>query len=235
MPARSELWGVALLFAAACSGPPVAPLRDDAGVSSTNRSSSSSSSGSASGSAADAATGVEGDASDASSSSGSGEKDAGALADAGGPSDAAASGDGCTANLKCMPTAPSTGDFNADCVARVNQFRACVCLPPLARWDAGESCANQDSQFDYTQNTAHAGFQGKVCTPQGNAENECPSWPSTTQIVSGCMQQMFDEGPGTPYSAHGHFINMTNTSYKTVACGFYKSPDAGLWSVQNFQ
>jgi uncharacterized protein YkwD len=160
--------------------------------------------------------------------------DAGDATDAG-PTDAAASGDGCVADLQCMPTAPSTGDFNADCVARINQFRACVCLPPLARWDAGESCATQDSQYDYTQNTAHAGFEAKVCTPQGNAENECPSWGSTTQVVSGCMQQMFDEGPGQPYSAHGHYINMTNTSYKMVACGFYKSPDAGLWSVQNFQ
>ncbi len=38
---------------------------------------------------------------------------------------------GCTPDYACMPTAPDTGDYAADCVARVNQFRACVCLPPL--------------------------------------------------------------------------------------------------------
>lgn len=198
-------------FSTACSSPLVVAIHDDAGGASTGTTSAGSSS------------------TDSSSTSNTSNDAGTTLSDAstggtmdGAPNDAAASGDGCIANLQCMPTAPSTGDFNADCVARVNQFSACVCLPPLARWDAGESCANQDSQYDFTQNTAHAGFTGKVCTPQGNAENECPAWPSTTQIVS------------EPYSAHGHFINMTNTSYKMVACGFYKS-DGGFWSVQNFQ
>jgi hypothetical protein len=46
---------------------------------------------------------------------------------------------------------------------------------------------------------------------------------------------MWDEGPGEPYSAHGHYINMTNSSYSMVACGFYETADGSFWSVQNFQ
>jgi hypothetical protein len=46
---------------------------------------------------------------------------------------------------------------------------------------------------------------------------------------------MWDEGPGEPFSAHGHYINMSNTRYSEVACGFYETPDGKLWSVQNFQ
>jgi hypothetical protein len=46
---------------------------------------------------------------------------------------------------------------------------------------------------------------------------------------------MWDEGPGEPYSAHGHYINMTNPSYTMVACGFYETAGGSVWSVQNFQ
>ncbi len=230
MRSSAKIGAAVILVAVGCSGPSAMLIHDEAGTRSASASSGASSSGSTSTpTTSDTSSTGAGD-----SATSSGAADASRGADGGAPSDAAVSGDGCTADLKCMPTAPSTGDFYADCVARVNQFRACVCLPPLARWDAGESCANQDSLFDTTADAAHAGFEGNVCKPQGNAENECPKWGSTTQIVSGCLQQMFDEGPGTPYSAHGHFINMTNTSYKMVACGFAKT-DAGVWSVQNFQ
>jgi uncharacterized protein YkwD len=46
---------------------------------------------------------------------------------------------------------------------------------------------------------------------------------------------MWDEGPGEPYSVHGHYINMTNPSYSMVACGFYETGGGSVWAVQNFQ
>ncbi len=50
--------------------------------------------------------------------------------------------------VPCQPTpVPDTGDPYADCVARINQFRAdCQCLPPLERWTDGESCADEHAQ-----------------------------------------------------------------------------------------
>ena len=147
---------------------------------------------------------------------------------------------GCTPDYACKPTAPSTGDYYADCVARVNQFRACVCLPPLERWNAGESCADTDAAYD-PGNSPHAGFIAKICSPEGFAQDECPGWQSETQVVSGCLQQMFDEGPppsgsctGTCFEMHGHFINMTNTTYSMVACGI-ATVNGQVTAVQDFQ
>jgi hypothetical protein len=167
----------------------------------------------------------------------------GSNASSGGSVGAGGSGGvGCVPDYACAPTAPNTGDIYADCVTRVNQFRACVCLPPLARWNAGEACADQDAQYDSQSNVAHAGFQGGICV-SGNAQDECPGWKNATQVIAQCLQQMFAEGPppstpctGTCYSAHGHYINMTGTNYKNgVACGFYTTSAGAMWAAQNFK
>ena len=146
----------------------------------------------------------------------------------------------CTPDYACEPTAPDTGDYYADCVARVNQFRACVCLPPLSRWTAGEPCADEDAAYD-PSHSPHAGFIAKICSPEGYAQNECPAWRSETSVVSGCLQQMFDEGPpptnpcnGSCFETYGHFINMTNTSYTMVACGI-ATVNGQITAVQDFQ
>ena len=106
-----------------------------------------------------------------------------------------------------MPAAPNSGDIYQDCVDRVNQFRACMCLPALKRWTDGEACANQDATYDAMNQSmgAHAGFKAKICAA-GNAQDECPGWQSETQVVSGCLQQMFDEGPppSQPCTGKGH-------------------------------
>ena len=46
---------------------------------------------------------------------------------------------------------------------------------------------------------------------------------------------MWKEGPGTDFSAHGHYINMTNTKYTKVACGFATTSAGKIWSVQDFK
>jgi len=134
----------------------------------------------------------------------------------------------------CAPEVmASTGDLAQDCVNRVNQLRwECQCLPALERWTEGESCANQQAEYDSTR-TAHAGYRDNIC---GNnfAQNECPGYNSVDSVIGTCLQQMWDEGPGE-FPAHGHYINMTNPSYTTVACGFYAPDNNPTWSVQNFK
>jgi hypothetical protein len=136
----------------------------------------------------------------------------------------------------CEPTpVPDTGDYYADCVARINQLRwECQCLPPLDRWPEGEACADQQAQYDYEQDEAHAGFSARICDNGGSAQNECPGYGPRFDILEVCLQQMWDEGPGEPYSAHGHYINMTNPGYTRVACGRYTTPEGDIWAVQNF-
>ena len=153
----------------------------------------------------------------------------------GGPGGGCASGPLLAPIPGCMPTAmPATADPIADCVNRINQFRAeCQCLPPLRRWTEGEACVAMHAEYDSTR-SPHAGFTGRICTPGGNAQNECPGWPSVRATVDGCLQQMWDEGPGEPFSEHGHYINMSSTSFSEVACGFYDGT-AGVYALQNFQ
>ena len=138
----------------------------------------------------------------------------------------------------CMPTVmTTTGDPHEDCVRRINQFRCqCQHLPPLARWRDGESCADQMARYDHDHmGMAHAGFRAGICEG-GNGQNECPGWPSIGNTVTTCLQQMWDEGPGDFYGPppHGHYINMSNTRFSMVACGFYDGA-GGVYAVQNFQ
>lgn len=131
----------------------------------------------------------------------------------------------------CMPTPlASTGDVHQDCVDRINQFRwECQCLPPLQRWTDGEACTDQQSADDQATNSAHGNFG--ACGE--NAQNSCPNWGSETDVVNGCLQAMWDEGPGEPFEEHGHYINMSNLGYTKVACGFSTSAE-GVWANQNF-
>ncbi len=133
------------------------------------------------------------------------------------------------------PPPPSTGNPYDDCVARINQLRwQCQCLPPLKRWRSGESCANRLAKHD-SKHGIHAGFNHDVCERKGRAQNECPAWPSTGEVIDGCLQRMWNEGPGKRFSKHGHYINMSSRSYEAVACGFARAAGGDVWSVQNFR
>jgi hypothetical protein len=76
---------------------------------------------------------------------------------------------------------------------------------------------------------------------KGGSQNECPAYASNTQVISLCMQQMWDEGlpptsscAGTCYEEHGHYINMNDPSVTKVACGFFTTAAGKVWAAQNF-
>jgi uncharacterized protein YkwD len=150
---------------------------------------------------------------------------------------------GALAAALCLAAAPACDDDDgytdqtdyeagiSACVDRINEFRATLDLPALARWTDAETCADDQARQDSESDSFHGAFG--QCDEY--AQNECPGWGSVDQIVDGCLQMMWDEGPGEPYSEHGHYINMTNTSYTEVACGFYTTPDGAVWSVQDFR
>jgi hypothetical protein len=118
------------------------------------------------------------------------------------------------------------------CVDFINQKRATLNLPPFTRWTGTESCASNEAQIDYGNNTAHSAFN--QCGEW--AQNECPGWPGPPEaMIANCLQQMWDEGPGPFDQGHGHYDNMTNTSYTKVACGFYVTPSGDVWAAQDFQ
>lgn len=136
----------------------------------------------------------------------------------------------------CMPTPlASTGDIHEDCFNRINQFRVeCQRLPPYTRWTAGESCADDMAEYDSVPGrNAHAGWIADICDG-GWAQNECPGWPSNTSVINGCLQDMWDEGPGTG-AGHGHYNSMSSQTYTQVACGFFTDANGDVWAVQNFK
>ena len=55
------------------------------------------------------------------------------------------------------------------------------------------------------------------------------------QSLDGCLQMMWNEGPGADFNTHGHYINMSSTKYTKVFCGFYDLGNGKFWSVQDFQ
>ena len=123
------------------------------------------------------------------------------------------------------------GQARVDAVDAINAYRATVSLPALAHWSDADSCADQEAKHDSEVNQAHASFGS--CGEW--AQNECPGWPSSDAVVGGCLEMMWNEGPGSDYSQHGHYINMTNPNYTKVSIGFYTTPQGEVWSVQNFK
>lgn len=138
----------------------------------------------------------------------------------------------------CSSGSDSTGTTGADSVAtarsqvvaRINQLRATVSLPALTEWTAQAGCADTQAHTDAAANASHTAFG----TCQEAAQNECPGWPAMSQIAATCVEQMWNEGPGADFNTHGHYINMTSTSYHKVAVGFYTTSTGTVWALMNF-
>jgi hypothetical protein len=127
---------------------------------------------------------------------------------------------------------PELNEASIACVDRINGFRDTLGLAPLGRWRSAESCADDQAETASGHpDSPHYAFQ--QCDEY--AQNECPGWASYDDIVQGCLQAMWNEGPGEPYEDHGHYINMSNPDYTEVACGFYTTPDGYVWAVQDFR
>lgn len=120
------------------------------------------------------------------------------------------------------------------CVELINEYRAELNLPPLARWTDGETCAVSEASTDAASNDAHGAFG--QCGEM--AQNTCPGWGSIDSVLGGCLLGMFCEGPsasGKWDMDHGHHMNMVSTSYTSVACGFYQMSDGQYWVNMNFK
>src|SRR5256885_12298437 len=96
---------------------------------------------------------------------------------------------------------PSQAGAEELCVDTINQYRGTLALPALARWTAAEMCADGQAESDSQTGTAHGAF-GR-CAEW--AQNECPGWPGpAATMTTGCLQAMWNEGPGEDFEAHGH-------------------------------
>jgi hypothetical protein len=138
------------------------------------------------------------------------------------------------ANVPAPGSLPSAADpldaMRARCVRVTNEYRARVTAAPLIRRADREACGDTQAQNDGATSTAHGAF-GRC---QESAQNECPGWPGPLdQTIDQCLAQMFAEGPG-PFAGHGHYLNMTEPSYRGVSCGISTLQNGQIWIVQDF-
>ena len=141
-----------------------------------------------------------------------------------------------TASVATPAPSPSSDRFASarqQCVTLTNNYRARVGVPPVTRRPENESCADAEAASDSRSGQAHGAFG--LCRSAG-AQNECPGWDASSpdKSLTDCLASMFGEGPGEPYAKHGHYLNMTNTRFSGVACGFATSSTGSLWIVQDF-
>lgn len=165
--------------------------------------------------------------------SGGGDNSGDDSGDSGDSSGASDSGDTTPTTAPTTTAASDDPDEAATqrCVDTINMYRATLDLPPLARWRDAEDCADAECLSDGMTGTAHGAFG--MCGE--GAQNECPGWPGPPDsMIDGCLELMWNEGPGEDFAAHGHYINMSNPGYTRVACGFAEV-NGEVWSVQNFQ
>jgi hypothetical protein len=121
------------------------------------------------------------------------------------------------------------------CLDFTNQKRATESKAPLLRWESANNCADKQAMNDQADNSPHGHFG--ACGE--SAQNTCPNWPagdSLAQVkaVRSCLQMMWNEGPGVSYSAHGHYLNMSSTSYTQLTCGFHIR-HGSIWINMDFK
>lgn len=138
------------------------------------------------------------------------------------------SGVGCSGEYRAIANEKAS----STCVDTINALRASASLGPLARWTGADACVADEAASDAAADKFHGAF-GK-CGEM--AQNECPAWPGPAEdTIKNCLADMWNEGPGADYSAHGHFINMSSTEYSEVACGFAIDNDGSMWAAQDFR
>ncbi|MFH1016979.1 MAG: hypothetical protein V1798_02210 [Pseudomonadota bacterium] len=145
----------------------------------------------------------------------------------------AACSDTITPGSGLTPAKPSSDPTTAQvCVDLINQYRSSIGLAAYSRWTDAESCSDAEALSDSKSGQAHGAFQS--CGEM--AQNECPGWAGPAgDMIGPCLASMWAEGPGSDFSAHGHYLNMSSTSYTMAACGFSVTAGGAVWSVQNFK
>jgi hypothetical protein len=126
------------------------------------------------------------------------------------------------------PTGGGDSSAAALCVDTINGHRAGIGLGPLARWSDAEACSDGEAASDAQTGEAHGAF-GQC---QEHAQNECPGWLGPpAEMITGCLQMMWDEGPGEDFSLHGHYLNMSSTQFTQHYC-VRAWPIEWIWSCR---
>ena len=146
-------------------------------------------------------------------------------------------------------TSAASEDWRDYCLEVINAKRATEDLKPLARANEDrEACVTQQAADDMAMNKGHGNFGNCKESAQNSGPNINPKWYKTEKdIVDAYVNMMWDDekalvtsGERDPnkdsdYSYIGHYLNMKNTRYTSVACGIAYSEDGSkAWFNMNF-
>ena len=154
-----------------------------------------------------------------------------------------------SANVAASSAEESAEDWRDYCLEVVNAKRATEDLPPLKRANAErEKCVYEQAAKDMVAGKGHANFGDCGESAQNTGPNVNPKWYKTEKaIVDNYVNMMWDDekalvtsGERDPnkdsdYSYIGHYLNMKNTRYTSLACGVAYSEDGSkAWFNMNF-
>lgn len=152
-------------------------------------------------------------------------------------SSATGSGASDTGGTTVKPQDPAARtDLSAVCVEAINGYRGTLSLSPLVEWTDSAACFSRQAALDAKADKAHGNFG--MC--KESAQNTCPGWFADEAVggpqaaMKRCIESMWNEGPGTDFAKHGHYINMTNTKYTKVGCGFHVN-SGSVWVNMDFK
>lgn len=143
----------------------------------------------------------------------------------------------------------ASADWRDYCLEKVNAKRATEDLPPLKRATAErESCVEEQAAADMKAGKGHANFGSCNESAQNTGPNVSTKWYGTPEkIVDTYVNMMWDDekklvtsGERDPnksedYSYIGHYLNMKNTRYTSLACGIaYSGDGTKAWFNMNF-
>jgi len=139
------------------------------------------------------------------------------------------------------------------CIDHINSLRATKGLPPYTRWQAVETCVDQEATKDEQTMMPHGAWLSGAYTCNGNGQNEClgqgvagitqcldQMWAEKNQAnCSGCDACNGGYNPNCPncdfYGMNGpecgHYVNMSALYFTGAACGF---SSLGGWDAINF-
>lgn len=148
-----------------------------------------------------------------------------------------------SSTLVSSSNSESVSSFEDLCVQLVNEYRNTENIKPLARaTQEHESCTQNQAAEDLKAGVAHGNFSS--C--QEKAQNTAPSinmkyYSNEEIILTNYLKMMWEDEKAlvlegeTEYQKIGHYLNMKNDAYTTLACEIAYNADKSMaWMNMNF-
>lgn len=147
-----------------------------------------------------------------------------------------------SSSAAATPTSSASVSASAEawrdtCTAVINAYRATEGAAALSRNGSEESCVDTQSAADLASNSAHGHFGNCNEYAQNTAPNIVAAYyDGPADMARQYLKMMWEdekakaEAGDTVYMDIGHYVNMRNKNYTSVACGIaYNADSSKAW------